>query len=625
MATTTTTTTTSSGVKYNVISNYTLGTLTSWNVTITDPDGTIAYTGTLYPGVLGVLKTGYVASSSDSAISIANLLVGATYIVPAGVTSDVDILVSVGTLYPTTIYVGGTATITTTLSALSGLVVNVDGGTATLNHGLVAKALSGTTVNITNGGTFSGGTSLVTALSGTTIHFGTGGGTFILNAEASLLNLSSTNITGYDPSKDTIELENTVETVAYYTITGSSTVKTVTLYGVSGTEIASYSATLASGVTLTNNTYYIDGSTNNPLKITYDSDNTYIGACFLSGSMIRTSAGDVPVEDVRIGDIVATFDWRNNSEELRDVTWVGSANISVNKDLRDDEAGYPVCVLKDAVSHGVPYKDMRVTAEHCLFFEGKFIPARMLVNGKNIFYDKNITSYTYYHIETEPHAVIWSDGMLTETYLDTGNRHLFRQHGEVSILTGRARSWERDAAAPLMVERSIVEAIHREVDARAALVAENVIGNRISLETDPDIHLITDRGRSLKRLRLEGNNYSFLIPAGVQSVRIMSRCSRPSDTIGPFVDDRRELGVLIGNITKTSGRRVEIIDQHLTALSLDGWHGLEGGRGRWTTGAGTLSVASQPSAQPFSLTVEVMAAGPYLASNDTVCFARKEA
>ncbi|WP_264801929.1 Hint domain-containing protein [Acetobacter nitrogenifigens] len=625
MATTTTTTTTTSGVKYAVTTNTLLGAVTSWNVTITDPDGSTAYSGTLLPGALGILQTGYVASATDSAISIANLLVGATYIVPAGVTGSVDILANLITVFPTTIYVGGTATISTLLSALSGLVVDVDGGTATLSNGLVANALSGTTVNITNGGTFSGGTTLITALSGTTIHFGTGGGTFILNAGASLLNLSSTTITGYDPSKATIELENTVATVSYYTITGSSTVKTITLYGSSGTEIASYSATLASGVTLTNNTYYVNGSTSNPLKITYSSNNTYVGACFLPGSMIRTPSGDVPVEDVRIGDIVTTFDWRSGLERTSGVTWVGSKSVSVNGTLRKDEAGYPVRVLKDAISQGVPYKDMLVTAEHCLFFEGKFVPVRMLVNGKSVFYDTSIENYTYYHIETEPHAVIWSDGMLTETYLDTDNRHLFRQHGNVSTIAGCTRSWELDAAAPLSVERSVVEPIYRALDARASVVAENLIESEASLESDPDVRLMTDRGRVMRPLRRVGDHYSFMIPPGVSAVRIMSRTSRPSDAIGPFVDDRRELGVLVGNIMKSHADKVEVIDQHLETLSLDGWHGLEGGRGRWTAGAGNVSVASQPSISPFILSVEVMAAGPYLASTDAVSLERRSA
>ncbi|KXV78407.1 hypothetical protein AD954_02970 [Acetobacter cerevisiae] len=38
--------------------------------------------------------------------------------------------------------------------------------------------------------------------------------------------------------------------------------------------------------------------------------------CFLSGSMIRTSKGDVIVENVKIGDEVVVFDWKNNKDAL---------------------------------------------------------------------------------------------------------------------------------------------------------------------------------------------------------------------------------------------------------------------------------------------------------------------
>ncbi|WP_174766910.1 Hint domain-containing protein, partial [Acetobacter nitrogenifigens] len=255
----------------------------------------------------------------------------------------------------------------------------------------------------------------------------------------------------------------------------------------------------------------------------------------------------------------------------------------------------------------------------------KFVPVRMLVNGKSIFYDTSIENYTYYHIETEPHAVIWSDGMLTETYLDTDNRHLFRQHGKVSTMAGRTRSWELDAAAPLGVERAVVEPIYRALDARAPVVAENPIENEVFLESDPDVRLMTDRGRILRPLRRVGEHYSFMIPSGVNAVRIMSRTSRPSDAIGPFVDDRRELGVLVGNIMKSYADKVEVIDQHLETPLLDGWHGLEGGRGRWTAGAGNVSVASHLSSAPFILSVEVMAAGPYLAFTDVVSLERRSA
>ncbi|GCD58910.1 hypothetical protein NBRC3280_1409 [Acetobacter pasteurianus NBRC 3280] len=36
------------------------------------------------------------------------------------------------------------------------------------------------------------------------------------------------------------------------------------------------------------------------------------------------------------------------------VTWTGKAHVVVRPHLQDDEAGYPVRILKDAISEGVP-------------------------------------------------------------------------------------------------------------------------------------------------------------------------------------------------------------------------------------------------------------------------------
>ncbi|MFC3956211.1 Hint domain-containing protein, partial [Gluconobacter wancherniae] len=165
--------------------------------------------------------------------------------------------------------------------------------------------------------------------------------------------------------------------------------------------------------------------------------------CFLSGSMIDTPKGDVPVENIRMGDTVIAYVHGVSQETT--VTWAGKARATVRPHLRNDEAGYPVRILKDAVSDGVPYKDMLITPEHCLFFDGRFIPARMLINGSSIFYDKSITTYDYYHIETEHHAVIKADGMLTESYLDTGNRRAFIQEGNLVSLRNTNQNWENDA------------------------------------------------------------------------------------------------------------------------------------------------------------------------------------
>ncbi|GBR51861.1 hypothetical protein CSR02_05165 [Acetobacter pomorum] len=338
-------------------------------------------------------------------------------------------------------------------------------------------------------------------------------------------------------------------------------------------------------------------------------------ACFLSGSMILTDNGNVAVEDIQVGDKIIAFDWKKQTNVARSIVWVGKTQTTVRAGVPDDEAGYPVRILKDAIADGVPYKDMLITAEHCLFFRNGFVPVRMLVNGVSIFYDKSFTSYDYYHVETEQHSVITADGMLTESYLDTGNRASFRQEGKVVALRGAVKNWDDDAGAPLNVDRSFVEPLFRALERRE----NNVIGcqtapKAIETTSDPDLYLVTETGATIRPMRKTLHHYSFMLPPNTNSVRIMSHASRPCDVIGPFVDDRRYMGVAVGEVNLFCAKQQFEITSHLRAKKPDGWHadmGLAGAA--WTDGNAQLSLENHLThGQIGILSIAILAAGPYL-------------
>ncbi|ANA15036.1 hypothetical protein WG31_09800 [Acetobacter oryzifermentans] len=343
----------------------------------------------------------------------------------------------------------------------------------------------------------------------------------------------------------------------------------------------------------------------------------YYEVCFLSGSMIRMSEGDVAVEDIQIGDEVLAFDWKNNKEVTRPVVWVGKSHAVVRPGLPDDEAGYPVRVLKDAIADGVPYKDMLITAEHCLFFENRFVPVRMLVNGVSIFYDKSITSYDYYHVETEQHSVIQADGMLTESYLDTGNRSSFRQTGTVVTLRGAVQSWEKNAGAPLGVERSFVEPLFQKLEARTSRLTQttSVPLAKSNLTNDPDLHLVTESGAIIRPIRHDGERYSFMLPANMACVRIVSRASRPADVIGPFVDDRRMMGVAVADVYFVTAKQQTHITAHLQSEKPVGWHATDWTDCAWTNGDAVLPLDELTQSGMGILSLNIRAAGPYLEQN----------
>lgn len=337
-------------------------------------------------------------------------------------------------------------------------------------------------------------------------------------------------------------------------------------------------------------------------------------ACFCVGSLIRTSNGNVAVEDIQIGDQIMVY---NCEDTTRQVIWVGYSQCTVDPHLADDEAGYPIRILKNAIARGIPYKNMLITAEHCLFFDGRFVPARMLVNGRSIFYDKDIKSYDYYHIETEQHSVIMADGVLTESYLDTGNRRAFKQLGTtVSITHARQLTWD-NAAAPLDVSRSFVEPIFSMINANADQVEHRLETKPLLRTSRPDLHLITSAGSIIYPVREKGDRVIFMIPANVMSVRICSNASRPSDIIGPFVDDRRYFGVQIGEILLFESSYMRKIEAHFSETDLDGWHNLAGQEARWTSGNALLPLGKRVPNSTTLMAIQIKAAGPYAMSTAT--------
>ncbi|GCD55121.1 Hint domain-containing protein [Acetobacter pasteurianus] len=453
--------------------------------------------------------------------------------------------------------------------------------------------------------------------SGSTITVGNGG-TLILGGYAT----TTSGLIQFAGNGGTIEVAaGTTPSIIEY-ITNISSGDTIVLDGMTADNY-----TYVNGVyTLTDNGQPISGTSsfqlpdaNEGSTFTVKTVNgkTYLTAdkivCFLAGSMIRTSEGDVAVEDIQIGDQLVTFDWKHNKEVTHPVVWVGKAHAMVRAGLPDDEAGYPVRVLKDAIADGVPYKDMLITAEHCLFFEGKFVPVRMLVNGVSIFYDKSITSYDYYHVETEQHSVIMADGMLTESYLDTGNRRAFRQEGKVATLRGAVQSWVEDAGAPLCVDRAFVEPLFHKLEARE----NSVTGCQMPTEqavvvADPNLHLVTQAGAIIRPMRHEGQRYSFMLPANTQSVRIVSRASRPADVIGPFVDDRRQMGVAVADVHFITAKKLYPITAHLQAHKPEGWHDTDWTDCAWTNGNAVLPLGDFTKGSMGLLSLTVRAAGPYL-------------
>lgn len=565
---------------------------------------------------------GLISAASDAKISGVNIIQSGSILSGGNVTAYAAVSISSGGTSFNTIIgsnggIGLAGTASGTLINSGGVLEITSGGIANnsnVSNGGVIYANSNSTIGsttVSSGGLVSAAS---TAIISGIITILDGGSASIWNNAGGTIDLTGNTNNGLTISG--LESGGTVSTViSGWSGSQPGNSDSIDLPGVSA-DGASYAypsddqvvVTLENGNTITLN---IPGVKNTGFVL---SDDGHGGAsaevCFLSGSQIQTPSGKTLVEDLAIGDeIVAYVD---DTEVIRRVIWVGQAHCTVRPYLPIDQAGYPVRILKNAISDGVPFKDMLITAEHCLLFNGKFVPARMLVNGRSIFFDKSITSYNYYHVETEKHSIIIADGMLTESYLDTGNRRTFTQKGNVtSIGSNRNMTWD-DAAAPLTVSREIVEPLFRQINARANKAGFAMYSEARLMTYESDLHLLTDKGSVIRPARQNNGRIMFMIPSNIQSVHIISNASRPCDVIGPFVDDRRLLGVLIGKITIFEKNKNRNITEHLRNSKLSGWNAMEEETMRWTDGNAFLPLGKRLPGALALMTIDIKAAGPYI-------------
>ncbi len=156
----------------------------------------------------------------------------------------------------------------------------------------------------------------------------------------------------------------------------------------------------------------------------------YAGAiCFATGTRIATARGEVAVEDLRVGDLVVTA---HGGAPLQPVVWLGHTRTNVAR--HPDRAKVaPVLIKAGALADGVPARDLRVSPEHAMSIDGHLVPARLLVNGTTIVQEMWCPEVTYWHVELPAHGLLVSEGAVSESYFDDGNRNQFDNYGITTL------------------------------------------------------------------------------------------------------------------------------------------------------------------------------------------------
>lgn len=298
--------------------------------------------------------------------------------------------------------------------------------------------------------------------------------------------------------------------------------------------------------------------------------------CYASGTLIRTGRGDVPVEELEVGDLVLT-----DSGALRPIKWIGHSKVDLRNHPRPGEA-LPIRIGKDAFGPGKPEQDLYVSRAHAIavtVLDEMLVEACQLVNGATVA-QVDMSEVTYWHVELESHDVLIANGLPAESYLDTGNRAFF-ECGEGDIDPRRDGEEARMFCRPFL-DAEEVRVVRARLRARAL-----AMGWTVANEPPLDLHAIADG--VVIHPDVEGSTARFVLPASANEIWLVSSVSIPSHVSD--TSDVRALGVSIEAMSIDDGigdkRHISIEDP----LICEGFHPLEADefhRWRWTSGKARL-------------------------------------
>jgi autotransporter passenger strand-loop-strand repeat protein/autotransporter-associated beta strand protein len=187
--------------------------------------------------------------------------------------------------------------------------------------------------------------------------------------------------------------------------------------------------------------------------------------CYCRGTLILTPAGEVPVEELKIGDEVVTV-----SGAARAIEWVGRRGYSGQFVLGRNDI-LPVRIKASALDDGIPRRDLWVSPNHAMYLEGVLIEAKDLVNGASITQAKQIELVEYFHLELASHDVILAEGAAAESFIEDDNRGLFHNAAEYWAMHPEPAAGPAQYCAPRREEGFEVERAWARIATRAGLAA----------------------------------------------------------------------------------------------------------------------------------------------------------
>lgn len=142
--------------------------------------------------------------------------------------------------------------------------------------------------------------------------------------------------------------------------------------------------------------------------------------CYAKGTLIEASGGLVPIEALKIGDLVQTLD-----NGPKPICWQRQDVQPLNGAERDKK---PVLISANALGKGRPERDTIVSPQHRIFVGGHgqlqnhfetqaFAPAKALTGLQGIRHMNGKQQVIWCHFALDRHEVVMANGCLSESLL----------------------------------------------------------------------------------------------------------------------------------------------------------------------------------------------------------------